>query len=104
MDLTQLIGEWRTSKKQTESVLRLLREIARLEQNRMQHLPQLRKRLTQLDSFVNQLNRTPHLQDGLRNWLNGYRQELADAAEEFKKRFGIVLEEELTKRGLSLSG
>ena len=104
MDFTQPIGELTTLKKNTDSAVKLLRAIARLEQNRLQNLPELRKQLTQLDQLISQLSQKAETLEVLRNWADGYRGELLSAEQEFKKQFGGALEQELKKKGLSLSG
>jgi len=104
MDVTQLLRELTTLNKHTESAVKLLKSISRLEQNRLHNLPQLRKRLTQLDGYLKQLIQNPETFEALQNWADDYRRELLNSEQDFRKLFGGVLEEELTKKGLSLSG
>ena len=104
MDATKLLRELTTLNKRAESAIKLLKSISRLEQNRLQNLPQLRKRLTELDQYLKQLLQNPETFEGLQNWADDYRRELLNSEQDFRKLFGGVLEEELKKKGLSLSG
>jgi len=104
MDVTQLLRELTTFNKHAESAVKLLKSISRLEQNRLHNLPQLRTRLTQLDGYLKQLIQNPETFEALQNWADDYRRELLNSEQDFRKLFGGVLEEELKKKGLSLSG
>lgn len=104
MDITQLLGEFNTFKKNIDLAVKLLKEISRLEQNQIENLPQLRARLTKLDEIIKQLGQGTAKSDALSNWANQYRRELTHTEEQVKKRFGLELEQELKNRGLSLSG
>ena len=104
MNLTQLLSEFERSKKNVDSAIKLLKEISRLEQDRMENLPKLRARLTKLNGIIEQLGQGVEQHEALRNWADQYRRELAHAEEQIKKQFGVELEQELKKAGLSLSG
>lgn len=104
MDLSQLLGELVTYKKNLDSVVKLLKETSRLEQNRMGNLTQLRARLTKLDKIIGQLGQGADRHEVLCNWVEQYKQGLINFEEQIKKRFGVELEQELKKKGLSLSG
>lgn len=104
MELNQLLEELTTYKRNFDSAVKLLREISRLEQNRMENLPQLRARLTKLDKIIGQPGHSADRHEVLCNWVEQYKQDLINFEGQIKKRFGVELEQELKGKGLSLSG
>ena len=104
IDVTQILGELTTLHKHTESAVKLLRAISRLEQNRLQNLPQLQKHLAQFDHIRKQLGEHPELLEALQDWVIEYQNVLSSAEQEFRQRFGSGLERELKQKGFLLSG
>lgn len=104
MDLNQLLEELAIYKRHFDSAAKLLKEISRLDQGRMENLPQLRARLTKLDRITGQLGQGAERHQVLCNWVDQYKRELINFEEQIKKRFGVELEQELKKKGLPLSG
>jgi hypothetical protein len=104
MDVTQILGELTRLHKHTESAIRVLKAISRLEQNRLQNLPQLRKHLAEFDQIREQLGGHPELLEALQDWGIEYQDVLSNAEQEFRQRFGGGLEEELKQKGFLLSG
>ncbi len=104
MDLDEILREWTTFKKDTEAVSKLLKGASRLDKDRMQHLPELNKQLTQLDRLIELLLQNTELLEAVQDWTNQYREKLTEAQQNFKNRFGIELEQALEKSELSLSG
>lgn len=104
MDITHLLDEFKIYKKNNVLTLKLLTEISRLEQQREQNLPKLKKRLIKLDEAIKQFYQYKNLNEGVLSWINSYKQELTNSEEQIKNRFGIELEQEFKKIGLSVSG
>lgn len=104
MKLNQLLEGIALYKRNFDSAVKLLKEISRLDQNRMENLSQLRRQLAKLDDIINQLGQRADLPEALRSWTSQYKQDLVSFEEQIKKRFGVELEQELKKKGLSLSG
>ena len=104
MDLKQILEDLTTLKKNISSTAKVLKEISGLEQNRIQNLPKLKVRLTKLDEIIKQFGQGIVYREVLFEWANQYKQDLLNSEEEVKKQFGIELEQELKKTGLSLSG
>ena len=104
MDLTQLSADLLKLKKQTDAVLRLVKTISRLEQGRMQHLPQLKKHLAKLRETLVRLAPGADPYGPLRSWTAHYGQEIQRSEAQLKNRFGVELAQELQKIGLPLSG
>jgi len=104
MDLTQIFDAFKTHKKNNDVTFKLLRDILRLEQDRIQNLPKLKIRLTKLEEILRQLLQNKNQYETLLNWVDLYKQDLTNSEEQIKNRFGIELEQELKKIGLSLSG
>ncbi len=104
MDLKQILEDFNTFKKNISSAAKVLKEIFNLEQNRIQNLPKLRTRLAKLDKIIKQSGQSIDQREVLFKWAEQYKQDLLNSEEEVKKQFGIELEQELRKTGLSLSG
>jgi len=104
MDLTHLLEELKIYKKKDVLTLKLLTEISRLDQQREQNLPKLKKRLIKLDEAIKQFYQYKNLNEGVLSWINSYKQALTNSEEQIKNRFGIELEQEFKKIGLSVSG
>lgn len=105
MELNQLLEELTTYKRNFDSAVKLLKEISRLEQNRVKNLSQLRARLTKLDKIIGQLGQgVTDQHKALCNWVEQYKRDLINFEEQIKKRFGVELEQKLKEKGLSLSG
>lgn len=103
-DVTQILGELTRLHKCTESAVTVLKAIARLEQNRLQNLPQLQRHLAEFDQIREQLSHHPELLETLHDWVIEYREVLSNAEQEFRQRFGGGLETELKRKGFLLSG
>lgn len=104
MDITHLLDEFKIYKKNNVLTLKLLTEISRLEQQREQNLPKLKKRLIKLDEAIKQFYQYKNLNEGVLSWINSYKQELTNSEEQIKNRFGIELEQEFKKIGLLVAG
>ncbi|BBO18323.1 conserved hypothetical protein [Candidatus Brocadia pituitae] len=104
MDLTHLLEECKLYKKKDALTLKLLTEISRLDQQREQNLPKLKKRLIKLDEAIKQFYQYKNLNEGVLSWINSYKQELTNSEEQIKNRFGIELEQEFKKIGLLVAG
>ena len=104
MDLAKVLDTVASVKKTVDSILKVLREIPRLEQNRIGNLARIRSRLTKLDEAIKQLEDNASLREALSEWAHQYEFEISDAEESLRKQFGAKLETELEEHGLSLSG
>ena len=104
MDLVQLLAEFKTHKKDTDSIVKRLTEISRLERDRMENLAKLQAQMDKLDDLVAKLDPDAPQSSALADWTVQYRQELTDSQEQLRNRFGTELERELEQRGLHLSG
>ena len=103
-DVTQILRELTKLHKCTESAVRILKAISRLEQNRLQNLPQLQSHLAEFDQIREQLSQHPELLEALHDWVLEYQNVLSSAEQEFRQRFGSGLEAELKQKGFVLSG
>jgi len=104
MDLNQLLRGFSTHKQNIQSTVKLLKEISRLEQNRIENLPKLRARLTKIEGTIKQLGQGTSQIQNLSNWVVQYKRDLQTTEEGIRKRFGVELQQELKKLGLSVSG
>ncbi len=104
MDLKQILEDFNTFKKNISSAAKVLKEIFNLEQNRIQNLPKLRIRLAKLDEIIKQSGQSIDQREVLFKWAVQYKQDLLNSEEQVKNHFGVELEQELKKIGLSLSG
>ena len=104
MDLEQLLREFSAHQQSVQSVVKLLKEISRLDQNRMENLSKLKAQVTKLEEIIKQLGQGGSHVQNLADWVSQYKRTLETTAEEIRKRFGTELEQELKKLGLSLSG
>jgi len=105
MNLEQLIRELQEQQKKTQTIIKLLREISRLDQNRNENLLKIKQRIKKLNNMVKSFKpRETSIRD-LTNWISQYETtEIKHAEEKIRKQFGVELEKELGKLGLSLSG
>lgn len=104
MDLTQLSGAFTAFKKNVLSADKILKEISRLDQNRIQNLSQLKVRAAKLEGILQRLSLDADPREALSNWASRYKQALMDSEEQLRVQFGAELEQELKKIGLPLSG
>ncbi|MBI4529894.1 MAG: hypothetical protein HY709_00075, partial [Candidatus Latescibacteria bacterium] len=96
--------EFVTLHKNIGSLVKLLTEISRLKKDQINNLPQLKMCLKKLEGILGQFNRGIDQYEALRHWIDTYKRDLDAVEEQVRMRFGIELEQELKKIGLSLSG
>ena len=104
MNLEQLISELQKQQKKVQSIIKLLREISRLDQNRNENLRKIRQAIEKLNHVVNIFKQAEISVHDLTNWISQYQSEVKSTEEKIRKQFGVELENELGKLGLSLSG
>lgn len=104
MDQEQLISEFRKQQKNVQSIIKLLRDISRLDQNRGENLLKIRQTIRKLNHVANSFKQSVISFDDLINWISQYESEVKSAEEKIRKQFGVELENELGKLGFSLSG
>ncbi|MDI6893767.1 MAG: hypothetical protein QME70_03990 [Bacillota bacterium] len=100
-DLGQALGEY---KKRLDGALKLYEEIRRLDQQRGDHVAQLRSRVNKLVRLIEELDQAPLDTDGLRHWVGEYEPLLSQAESELRVRFGRELEAALAEKGFPLRG
>jgi len=104
MNLKQLLNEFSTHKESVQLVFNLLKEISRLDQNRMENLFKLKAQVLKLEKIIKQIEQGgSHIQN-IADWVSQYKRTLETAAEGIRKRFGTELEQELKKLGIPLLG
>lgn len=104
MELEQLIKEYQKQQNEIKTIIRLLSEVSRLDQNRIENLLKIKLQIRKILNIIEENNQVICLLDNLKNWVSQYQSELSKSEKEFKKRIGSELEEELAKIELSLSG
>jgi DNA-binding transcriptional MerR regulator len=103
MNTEQLIKIFYDHQKNIQSIVRLLREISRLDQNRNENLPKIKQAISRLNDVANSLKGDTLVQQ-LANWMSQYESKVKNTEEEIRKRLGAELEKELEKLDLPLSG
>lgn len=101
--LEHLIGELSTNKKKFQSIYNILNKISRLDKNRQENIKQLKLHLAHLENEIKSF-KIENLIQNLEKWLEGYKETLVEEENEFKRHFGIKLEEQLKTIGLTLTG
>lgn len=81
MGPTQLLEEIRIYREKFDSAIKLLKEMIRLEQDRVQNMPLLKARLTQLDDLVEQISQSADQLQALPNRIDEYKLDLTNAEE-----------------------
>jgi len=104
MKIEQLINEVSSQKENINSILQLLKKISGFEKNRKENLFRIRNCILQLNIILKKDDINFPNKDLLKEWINQYDQEIIGLEEDSMKHFGIELEQELKKIGLSLSG
>jgi hypothetical protein len=104
LNVTQLLGELKQAKKEYDAAVRLLSDLASLDQAREDNVFALRTRLSKLEKVSERLGEHAGVGSALSAWTRDYRQELAASAELARRQFGVELESALHERGRSLSG
>ena len=104
MNLEVVLDKLSKHQRNVQSAIKLLREISRLDKNRMENLPKLRTRLVKLEEFLINLDKNQDYVLNLKDWINQYKSVLKDTANQIQRKLGIELEEQMKNLGLSLSG
>jgi len=102
-ELGKLVAELQDQKKASETALKLLRNIQRLDQDLAANLRKVRERVQKLEKTLGSLGPS-HLARGLTEWLEGYKRRLEGRERQVGIEFFNTLESELTQVGLSLDG
>jgi len=104
MELADVLQNIFLFNKNLQVVLKLIREISRLDQNRMENVQRLRSKLSTLNEAIKFLDQDIIQKDSLIKWANQYSKDLESSESELIERFGLDLEQELKKIGMTLSG
>jgi len=104
MNIEQLITKFQEQQKKVQTTIKLLREISRLDQNRYENLQKIRQAIEKLNHVLNSFEQGVIPVQALTNWISQYQSEVKRVEEKITKQFGVELENELGKLGLSLSG
>ncbi|MBI4491976.1 MAG: hypothetical protein HY690_04200 [Chloroflexi bacterium] len=104
MDLDRLAKDLGAHKKAVTLAAQLLADVASLEKNPADNLPQLQDRLRKLDAAASQLVEGPRRADELRSWVAEQLERLEAVEQERSQRFGLELSEALAPLGLTLAG
>ena len=104
MDLDKLLNTFTGTKKTTDAIVRTLRQISRLDEDRAANFRQIQSRMVKIGDMTGQIEPGTRLVPDLQAWLNEYANQLEEARGELGRRFGIELEQCLEETGRSLSG
>jgi DNA repair exonuclease SbcCD ATPase subunit len=104
MDFEQILEEISSHQRSVQSAMKSLREISRLDKNRAENLPKLKKRLTKLEEIIRRIGETGKYIQGLTDWMSEYQHALETTEGKVRRRLGTELERKLKNLGLSLSG
>lgn len=104
MQLQQLSQQVQAIQKSANRLAALMKQLSKLEQNRAANLRKIKDTLQQMTHVAAGLDGVAECAKNLRSWLEGYQTEIEGTQREFRSHFGIELERELQKQGLSLSG
>lgn len=102
MPLTEFINEIEKNYKITKDILNLLREVSKLNTNRDQNLSKIRVLIFRLKKMATSY--TPLLTKKLQELIDQLEMELKSTENELRRLFGVELEQELNKLGLTLTG
>ena len=102
MNREQLLSELERHVKTVRDIVRLLRDINKLESDRSSNLMKIKKQVRRLRKEAAHL--TPLPVDDLEKWIVQFESELRQTEERVKKRFGAKLKEALQPLGLTLTG
>jgi hypothetical protein len=104
MDLSEVLKELDLNKKILDSVFASLKEVKRLDQNRIANIRGLLAKLSGLKKILKTLPSQESCLKAIHDWSEQYEQELAQSTKEIKERFGIELESQLKALGINLTG
>lgn len=104
IDIPRLINDLQQSNKHLKSVMRYLKQIAKLDQQRVQNLYKLKATLVNINVLLPRLVPGSQLHETLQEWTTVYQQTLLDAEEQMTVQFTHELEQALDQDGLTLSG
>ncbi len=104
MDREQLISKLQRHHQNVQSIIKILREIGRLDQNRNENLLKIGQALKKLEQMTAIFNQEIITADIVKNWVSQYGSEIKRTEEKIRKQFGGELENELKRLGLSLLG
>ena len=102
-ELGKLVAELQGQKKASETALKLLRDIQRLDQDLAANLRKVRERVQKLEKTLGSLG-PRDLAKGLTEWLEGYKRRLEGSERQLGSRFANGLQAELAKEGIALEG
>ncbi len=104
MDLDKLLNTFTDTKKTTDAIVRTLRQISRLDEDRAANFRQIQARMVKIGDMTGQLEPGSRQVPDLQAWLDEYANQLEEARGELGRRFGVELEQWLEEMGRSLSG
>lgn len=104
MDLDKLLNTFTDTKKTTDTIVRALRQISNLDEDRAANFRQIQSRMLKIRDMTGQLEPGSRQPAILQAWLDDYANQLEEARGELGRRFGVELEQWLEEMGRSLSG
>ncbi len=104
MDLDKLVDTFTDTKKTTDTIVRTLRQISRLDEDRAANFRQIQSRMVKISDMKGQMEPESPQAASLGTWLDEYAKQLEEARGELGRRFGVELEQRLQEMGRSLSG
>ncbi len=104
MELNQMLPIAAKQKTNAQKVHKLLTEISRLDNSRIENLSLIKSRLDKIKLISSQIVNNENYGQRLMEWVDQYSTITEKAASESLNRFGADLEKELRNFGLSLSG
>ena len=104
MDLDKLLNTFTDTKKTTDAIVRTLRQISRLDEDRAANFRQIQSRMVKIGDMTGQMEPGSRQVPDLQAWLDEYANQLEEARGELGRRFGVELEQWLEEMGRSLSG
>ena len=104
MDLDKLLNTFTDTKKTTDTIVRALRQISNLDEDRAANFRQIQSRMLKIRDMTGQLESGSRQPAILQAWLDDYANQLEEARGELGRRFGVELEQWLQEMGRSLFG
>lgn len=104
MDLDKLLDTLTDTKKTTDAIVRNLKKISELDEDRAANFRQIRSRMVKISDMTGQMEPGSRQAANLQAWLGEYATQLEEARGELGRRFGVELERRLGEMGRSLSG